>query len=92
MTLRWITENTISIWLSHEACTGRCTKVAVGQASCIRRIDACPAWEEPLSTTQNTRFAEAYGSLVITWRTSSVNGAIPVVGSTRPIRWARCTS
>ncbi len=32
----------------------------VGQASRIRSIDAPPVWEEPLSTTQNTRRADAY--------------------------------
>ena len=59
MTLRWITENTISIWLSQEAWTGRCTSWAVGHAWRIRSIERCPAWEEPLSTIQNTRRAEA---------------------------------
>ena len=48
--------------------------------------------EEPLSAIQNTRRAEAYGSAVITWFTRAANGAIPVVGSTRPISRARCTS
>jgi hypothetical protein len=52
-------ENTISIWLSQEACTGRCTSCAVGQAERIRSIERCPAWLEPLSTTQNTRLALA---------------------------------
>src|SRR6266487_1549582 len=33
MTLRWITENTTSIWFNQLACTGRCTRVAVGQLS-----------------------------------------------------------
>jgi len=39
-----------------------------------------------LSTIQNTRFALAYGSMLITFVTSSPNGAIPVVGATVPIR------
>ena len=84
-------ENTISIWFNHDACTGRCTRVAVGHAAAMRWIDAVPACEEPLSTTQNTRRAEAYGSVVITCSTSAANGMIPVVGSTRPISCARCT-
>jgi len=91
-TLRCTTEKTISIGLSHEACMGRWTRVAVGQACSIRRMDACPAWEEPLSTTQNTRLADAYGSVLMTLLTRAANGAIPVVGATVPIRWARCTS
>jgi hypothetical protein len=35
------------------------TSVAVGQAWRIRSTERCPAWEEPSSTTQNTRRAEA---------------------------------
>jgi len=42
--------------------------------------------------TQNTRRAEAYGSVVITWSTSRPNGAMPVVGSQRPNSRAWCTS
>jgi len=45
-----------------------------------------------LSTIQNTRSAEAYGSVVITCSTSAVNGAIPVLGAIRPISCAWCTS
>ena len=41
-------------------------------------------WDEPLSTTQNTRSADAYGSWVMTWATSAVNGSMPVVASHRP--------
>ena len=59
ITLRPMMENTISIWFNQEACTGRCTNSAVGQAVCIRSTEAAPACEEPLSTTQNTRRAEA---------------------------------
>ncbi len=92
ITFRWITEKTTSTWFSHEAWTGRCTRTAFGQAAAIRSMDAWPRWEDPLSATQNTRRAEAYGSAVITWSTRAVNGAIPVVGSTRPISRARCTS
>jgi len=52
------------------------------------------AWrcEAQLSTTQNTRRAEAYGSVLITWSTSAVNGFIPVEGSHRPWTRARWTS
>src|SRR6266545_4518876 len=71
---------------------GRCVVAALGQAAAIRSIEAWPRWDDPLSATQNTRRAEAYGSAVITWFTKAVNGAIPVVGSTRPISRARCTS
>ena len=48
--------------------------------------------EAPLSTTQKTRFAEAYGSVLMTWSTSAVNGLIPVDGSHRPMTRARWTS
>jgi hypothetical protein len=34
-----------------------------------RSIAAWPRWEEPLSTIQNTRLAEAYGSVVMTCST-----------------------
>jgi hypothetical protein len=61
ITLRWITENTTSTWFSHEACTGRCTMTAFGYASLIRAAAAQFRWEAPLSTTQKTRRAEAYG-------------------------------
>jgi hypothetical protein len=37
-----------------------------------------------LSTTQNTRMAEAHGSLSITCSTSRPNGAMPVVAWQRP--------
>ena len=53
---------------------------------------AWPRWEEPLSTTQNTRRAEAYGSCVMTSSTRSVNGSMPVVSELSPITWARWTS
>jgi hypothetical protein len=42
----------------------------------------------PLSTTQNTRFAEAYGSAVITWSTSAVKGLIRVDGPQRPMTFS----
>lgn len=48
-----------TIWFNQEACTGRCTNSQVGQASRIRSTERAPLCEEPLSTTQNTRFAEA---------------------------------
>ena len=37
-----------------------------------------------MSTTQNTRLAEQYGSAVMTWATSRPNGSIPVEDSQRP--------
>ncbi len=46
---------------------------------------------DPGSQDQD-RFAEAYGSAVMTWSTRAVNGLIPVVGSQRPITRARWTS
>jgi hypothetical protein len=67
------------------------TRVAVGHALAMRSMDAWPRWEEPLSTTQNTRRALAYGSVVMTCSTTRANGAMPVVGSHRPKtlpRWA----
>ena len=48
ITLRWMTEKTISIWFSHEACTGRCTSVAVGQAALIRSIERLPVVGGPV--------------------------------------------
>jgi hypothetical protein len=36
MTLRCRMENTISVWFNHDACTGRCTGVAVGYAAAMR--------------------------------------------------------
>src|SRR6266542_3525992 len=55
-------------------------------------MDAWPRWEDPLSTTQNTRRAEAYGSMAMTWSTSRSNGTIPVCSSHRPNTRARWTS
>ena len=66
-------------WLSHEACTGRWIMRAFGNASDRRAAAVQPRCEEPLSTIQNTRRAVAYGLLVMTFSTSSVNGAMPVV-------------
>jgi hypothetical protein len=42
-----------------DAWIGRWTSTTVGHAWRIRSTEACPAWEEPLSTTQNTRRAAA---------------------------------
>ena len=53
---------------------------------------AWPRWEEPLSTIQNTRLAEAYGSCVMTSSTSSMNGPVPVVSAHSPVTWARWAS
>ena len=41
--------------------------------------------EAPLSMIQNTRWAEIYGSVPMTWFTRAVNGLMPVVGSHRPM-------
>jgi hypothetical protein len=57
-----------------------------------RSTAARPRCELPLSTTQNTRLAEAYGSAVITCSTSLPKGWMPVDGSQRPNRRAWCTS
>lgn len=46
-------------WLSQEACTGVWTMTQFGHRAAIRSIAAWPRCEEPLSTTQNTRLAEA---------------------------------
>src|SRR4051812_13617395 len=48
-----------TIWLSQEASTARGPGCAGGHACCTRSPERCPPWLEPLSTTQNTRFAEA---------------------------------
>jgi hypothetical protein len=50
----------------------------------MRSIERAPLWDEPLSTTQNTRRAEAYGSVVMTWATSFSKGSIPVLGAMWP--------
>src|SRR3954453_1615619 len=47
-------EKKISIWFSQLACTGRCTRQAVGQVRPMRSTACGPWWEEPLSTIQNT--------------------------------------
>src|SRR4051794_34940517 len=47
-------EKKISIWFSQLACTGRCTRQAVGQVRPMRSTGCGPWWEEPLSTIQNT--------------------------------------
>jgi hypothetical protein len=44
---------------SQEACTGVCIMTALGKRRAMRAIALWPRREEPLSTTQNTRFAEA---------------------------------
>src|SRR5712691_10341416 len=58
----------------------------------MRSMAAWPRWEEPLSTTQNTRLALAYGSTLMTCSTRRANGAMPVVGSQRPNTLPRWTS
>lgn len=78
MALRCRIEKEISIWFSHEAGTGRWTSLAFGCASSIRRTERQPLWEEPLSTTQQTRFADPQGWMLITSATRSVKGSIPV--------------
>ncbi|WP_371215592.1 hypothetical protein [Streptomyces sp. AD55] len=45
-----------------------------------------------MSTTQNTRFALAEGSRVMTWVTRFMNGSMPVVFSQRPNTFAAWTS
>ena len=57
-----------------------------------RSIAAWPRWEDQLSTTQNTRFAEAYGLRVITCSTNAMNGTIPVEDAQEPTTRAWCTS
>ena len=49
----------------------------------MRSMEAWPRWEAPLSTIQNTRLAEAYGSVVMTFSARSAKGAMPVVGRDR---------
>src|SRR6266508_2807126 len=48
-----------SVWLSQLACTGRWTRIRLRQWPWSRSIDLAPRWEEPLSTIQKTRRAEA---------------------------------
>lgn len=91
-TLRCTTEKKISTWFNQEACTGVCTSTAFGKAAASRSAAFLPRWEEPLSTTQNTRFALAYGSWVMTWVTRFMNGSMPVRGSVRPNTLAAWTS
>ena len=59
--LRWRIEKYSSIWFSHEAWIGRWISAGVGHRLCIRAIEVWPAWEQPLSTIQKTRLADAYG-------------------------------
>ena len=59
----------------------------------LRRSTArWPRWDEPLSTTKNTRRAERYGSWPMTCATRRSNGAMPVLRSQRPNSLARWTS
>src|SRR4029450_8104767 len=53
------------------------TRCRLGQRPCSRSTEAGPRWEEPLSTTQNTRSAEAYGAVLITWSTRRRDGRRP---------------
>src|SRR4029450_2374547 len=48
--------------------------------------------QKPLSSIQNSRSPDRYGSSASTWLTSRPNGAMPVVGSHRPITCPRRTS
>ena len=66
--------------------------MAVGHAVCMRSIERAPLCDEPLSTTQNTRRAEAYGSVVMTWATSFSKGSMPVLGAIWPSTRAWWTS
>lgn len=59
ITLRWTMERKISPWLSQLTWIARCIRQVVGQAACIRWMERAPLCEEPLSTTQDTRRAEA---------------------------------
>jgi hypothetical protein len=46
-------------WFNHDAWTGRWIRVRLDHPPCSRSTEAWPRWLEPLSTTQNTRSAEA---------------------------------
>jgi hypothetical protein len=80
---RWMMKKWTSTRLSQDAWTGVCTRTVVGNCSARRSVAFAPRWDEPLSTTQNTRSAHAYGSWAMTWATSLVNGSMPVVASHR---------
>ena len=71
---------------------GRCTSVAFGQLAVIRSTAAWPRCDEPLSTIQNTRRAEAYGSVVMTCSTRPAKGLMPFFGSQQPITFPLSTS
>lgn len=58
-TLRWTTEKQISTWLSQDAWTGRWISRRLAHRPCSLSMKACPRWDEPLSTIQNTRRADA---------------------------------
>jgi hypothetical protein len=51
-----------------------------------------PRWAESLSTIQNTRRAEVYGSVAITCATSRSKETMMVTSSHHPNRATRCTS
>jgi hypothetical protein len=78
-----------STWFSPEAWTGRWTIWAFGWALLSRPAAARLGCEAPLSTTQDTRLAEAYGSVLMTWSARAVNGFSAVDGSHRPMTRAR---
>ena len=44
--------------VNHDACTGVCTMTVLENWSASRSTAACPRCDEPLSTIQNTRFAD----------------------------------
>ena len=61
-------------------------------ATCTSSNGGAPRCAEPLSTTQKTRRAAAYGARRITCATSASNDTMPFRGSQRPTSVARCTS
>ena len=65
-------------------CPPRAQWMLACPVSLIRAAAAQFRCEAPLSTTQKTRLAEAYGSACVTWSTSAVNGLMPWSARTGP--------
>ena len=60
--LRWRTEKQTLTWFSQAGWTRRWAIWALGMCSAAAQL----RYEAPLATTQNIRFAEAYGSVCMT--------------------------
>ena len=69
----WAPSGVGLLGVSQDAWTGVCIMTASGNFSARRSMALCPRCDDPLSTTQNTRSGDAYGSWVLTCLTSAVD-------------------